>query len=63
MIFFSPPRLSPCSRLPQQQLHGDQRLEDTQHGKEQVVCVHGQERGGQTEVAGRHPEGAGAERE
>ena len=51
------------SGLPQQQLHGNQRLEDPQHGQEQVVCVHGQERRGQAEVAGRHLERAGAERE
>ena len=51
------------SGLPQQQLHGDQRLEDPQHGQEQVVRVHGQEHRGQAEVAGRHLERAGAEGE
>lgn len=48
------------SGLPQQQLHCDQRLEDSQHGQKQVVCLHGQERRGQAEMAGRHPEGARA---
>lgn len=42
MVFcFSP---LPRSGLSQQQLHGDKRLEDPQHGEKQVVCVHGQKR-------------------
>lgn len=54
-------RLSPYSRLPQQREHSKQRLEDPQHGQEQVVRLHGQDPRGEAGVAGGHHEGAGAE--
>lgn len=49
------------SRLPQQREHRQQRLEDPQHGQEQVVRLHGQDPGGEAGVAGGHHEGEGAE--
>ncbi|KAL0156809.1 hypothetical protein M9458_048055, partial [Cirrhinus mrigala] len=38
--------------LPQQREHREQRLEDPQHGEEQVVRLHGQDARGEAGVAG-----------
>lgn len=46
------------SGLSQQWQHRQQRLEDPQHGEEQVVRMHGQDARGEAGVAGGHPEGA-----
>lgn len=51
------------SRLPQQRLHSDKWLEDTQHSQKQVVCLYGQDCGGQTEMAGCYNQGKRTERE
>lgn len=47
------------SGLPQQREHREQRLEDPQHGKEQVVRLHGKDIGGEAGMAGGHFEREG----
>lgn len=49
------------SWLPQQREHSEQRLEDPQHGQEQVVRLHGQDPGGEAGVAGGHHEREGTQ--
>lgn len=44
----------PANQLPQQRLHNDQWLEDPKHDQEQVIHVHGQDGGGEAQVAGCH---------